>query len=78
MNRMLAVFVGNYGIADDFERGLIFYSFNGYSLSLSFGVIPFVALALLIAICKKHFMKYINTVSWYWLISIEPFMAFGY
>ena len=78
MNWMLAVFVGNYGITEGFERGFRFFSFDGYLLSLSFRAIPFVALAFLIAIGKNILSKHINTVSWCWLMSIVPFMAFGY
>ena len=46
MNWMLAVFVGNYNLIEGFERGFKFFSFKGYLLSLSFRIIPFIALAV--------------------------------
>jgi hypothetical protein len=78
MNWMLAVFVGNYNLIEGFERGFKFFSFKGYLLSLSFRIIPFIALAVVIGLFKSILSKYISVISWCWLISIVFFMAFGY
>jgi hypothetical protein len=78
VNWMLAVFVGNHEIADGFNRAFQYFSFKGYLFSLAFRAIPFIALFVVVGILKSKLIKYINAISWCWLIGIVFFIGFGY
>jgi hypothetical protein len=75
VNWLLAIFVGNYGIWEGYERAVRNFSITGYFLTTAFRSFPFV---LLLRYSLKSDINKMPEIKWFVLIVITYFIAWGY